>query len=442
MFVVAGFFGRMHMSMMGLAIVLLVSSVTGSYGTAGAVAATSAVAYATVAPFVGTLADRHGQRRVLLPIGIGHAAAVTTLAACAMLGAPLWTMFPAAAATGGTSASLGSMVRARWIHHLGGTAALQAAFSVEAVADEIIFIVGPIIVTSLATAVHPIGGVIAAGTMAVCGTIALALQVRTQPTPRPRPRGGSGSAITVPGLRVLMAVFLLAGSVFAAIEVSVVAFAQGQQQPAAAGFVLASFALGSMVTALWYGARRFRSPLERRFLIGLLLFAAGCMPLPFVTGLVPLGVVIFFSGLAISPTIVPGLALVQRLVPEHQRTEGLTWVSTSIGVGVATGASLSGRLIDEYGTTAGFVMSLAGASLAATVGLAGMRLLRRPAADTGTDRDAGTGAAARPAAGADEGAAAGTDAESSGTDAHAEPTMKVDPGAGHVSGRDRPGHSG
>jgi MFS family permease len=393
MFTVAGLVGRMPMSMMGLAIVLLVSSVTGSYGVAGAVAATSAVAYAAAAPFVGTLADRHGQRRVLLPISLGHAVAVTSLAACALLDAPLWTLFPAAVATGGTSASLGSMVRARWIHHLGGTSALQAAFSVEAIADEIIFIVGPIVVTTLATAVHPIGGVIAAGTMAVCGTTALALQVRTQPPPRPRPRGGSGSAITVPGLRVLMAVFLLAGSVFAAIEVTVVAFAQGQRQPAATGFVLASYALGSMVAALWYGARRFRIALERRFLIGLALFAAGCLPLPFITGLVPLGVVIFFSGLAISPTIVPGLALVQHLVPDHQRTEGLTWVSTSIGVGIAAGASVSGRVIDEYGTTAGFALPLTGATLAVAVGLAGMRLLRRPAPDTAAGEGAGTTAA-------------------------------------------------
>lgn len=381
MFVVAGFFGRMHMAMMGLAIVLFVYSVTGSYGTAGAVAATSAIAYATAAPLVGTSADRHGQRRVLLPMGLFHATAVTMLAACALLGAPLWTLFPAAAATGGTSTSLGAMVRARWIHHLGDTSALQAAFSVESVADEIIFIVGPIIVTTLAAAVHPIGGVLVAGTMTACGTTALALQVHTQPPPRPRPRGGSGSAITVPGLRVLMAVFLLAGSVFAAIDVTVVAFARTQRHPAAAGVVLASYALGSMVAALWYGARHWRSPLERRFLIGLTLFATGCVPLPLITGLLPLGVLILLAGMAVTPTIVPGMALVQRLVPAHQRTEGLTWVSTSIYVGVAVGASLSGRVIDAYGTTVGFVLPLTGAGLAATIALGGMRLLRRPRTD-------------------------------------------------------------
>lgn len=380
LFVLAAFVGRMPMAMMGLGIVLLVSALSGSYGTAGAVAATSALAYAASAPVVGRLADRLGQRRVLVPIGLGHVLAVTSLVTCAVLHAPTWTLFPAAAATGLTSPSLGSMVRARWIHHLGGTPALQAAFSLEAVADEIIFITGPIVVTTLATAVHPVSGVLTAGTLTVTGALALAVQVRTQPAVRPHPGGGAGSAIAAPGLRLLVAVFLLAGSVFAAMDVTVVAFARAQGHPGAAGYVLAAYALGSMVAALWYGARRWRGPLERRFLLGLGLFAVGTLPLPFLSTLPPLAAVMFVSGLAISPTVIPGFGLVQRLVPEHQRTEGLTWVSTSVGVGIALGSSLSGRLVDAYGTRAGFAFAAVAASAAAMIGLAGARLLREPPA--------------------------------------------------------------
>jgi MFS family permease len=400
LFVLAGFFGRMPMAMMGIGIVLLVSSLTGSYGTAGAVAATHALAFAAAAPIAGRLADRHGQRRVLVPVSLGHAVAAGGLAACALTGAPYWTLFPAAVATGMTSPALGSMVRARWIHRLGEGRALHAAFSFESAADEVIFVTGPIVVTTLATAVHPVAGVTAASCLTVTGTLGLAAQVRTQPPARPRPHGGSGSAIAVPGLRLLVPVYLLLGSMFAAMDVIVVAFAQRNGHPGAAGPVLAAYASGSMVAALWYGGRDWRTPLERRFAIALCLVALGALPLPLIPGLVPLAAMVLVSGVTISPVLVSGFGLIRRLVPEHLRTEGLTWASTSIGVGIALGASVSGRIVDAYGTAAGFGAAATAAAVAALIGVAGQRFLRSPATapDTAPEPAFGTTPATAPGA--------------------------------------------
>ncbi|ACY97264.1 MULTISPECIES: MFS transporter [Thermomonospora] len=383
-FVAAGFVGRMSMSMVGIGIVLLVSAVTGSYGIAGSVSAVFALAFAVASPLVGRLADRHGQRRVLLPLGPANGVAMTLLVACALLDLPTWTLFPAAVLGGVTSPGLGAMVRARWINvlHRNGDGRLHTAFSLESVLDEVIFITGPMLVTLLATGVHPAGGVLAAGALTMGGSLAMAAQRGTEPPPRTAGGGGLAGVLALPGVLLLVLVFLLVGTVFGGVEVSVIAFAEAGGHRGLAGVLLASYALGSCAAGLWYGARPWRSPLHRRFLAGLALLVAGLVPLP------PLGahpalwpvmlVVIFVSGLAISPTLIPGYGLVERLVPARRLTEGLALVGTAIGVGVAVGASVTGRLVDARGPGAALLLPVGAGVVAVAAGLAGRSRLREP----------------------------------------------------------------
>jgi predicted MFS family arabinose efflux permease len=228
-----------------------------------------------------------------------------------------------------------------------------------------------VIVTLLATEVHPAGGVAAAGLFTLVGALALATQRRTQPPPRPREIGQARSAITSPALLVLCGVYLLMGSVFGAIDVSGIAFAQEQGHRALAGALLACYALGSATGGLWYGARHWRTPLDRRFRLSLVLVVSGLVPITLIHNLWIMMVVIFFCGLAISPTLIAGFGLVERLVPARQLTEGLTWVSTFIGIGVAVGASVAGRLVDAFGANGAFLFPLGAGVAAVAVGLLG-----------------------------------------------------------------------
>jgi MFS family permease len=371
-FVAAAFVGRMSMSMVGIGIVLLVSAVTGSYGTAGAVSATFALAYAVASPIAGRLTDRYGQGRVLTPLVLANCVSMTSLILCAQLDVPTWALFPAAAASGMTSPSLGALVRARWSHvlRIGGSPAerLHAAYSFESVLDETIFVAGPMIVTLLATGVHPAAGVAVATLLTLVGCLSLAVQRRTEPPPLPRRPGETGSAITAPGVPAVSAVFLLLGVVFGSIEVGAVAFADEAGHPRLAGPLLGLLALGSAGAALWYGARTWRMPLHLRFRIGLTLLVAGLAPLALIDDLYVMMALVFFSGLAISPTIIPAYGLIESLVPAHRLTEGLTWVSTAVGLGIATGASIGGRLMDVSGSEKAFALSLGAGLLAAAVG--------------------------------------------------------------------------
>ncbi len=377
-FVIAGFVGRMPMSMLGIGVVLLISALTGSYATAGAISATVAVAFAVAAPLSGRLVDMFGQARVLIPLVFLHGAALVALMLLAGNGAPVWTLFVSGAVAGAAATSLGSMVRARWTYLFSGSARLHTAFSFESVADEVIFVSGPTIVTALATMVNPYAGLLLSVVFAVGGTVAFALQRRTAP---PVVRTGTrhqGTPILIPGIALLSAVFLAMGAVFGSVDLITVAFAEDHGAKAAAGLLLGSFAGGSLVSGLWYGARAWKISLHTRFRRGLVVFAVGLTPIMLIDDLIAMAVALFLAGFAISPTIITGYALVERLVPTHLLTEGMSWISTSVGFGVAIGAWAGGRLTDLYGASNAYAFSFLSGLLAVGIALGGSALLRVP----------------------------------------------------------------
>ena len=387
-FSAAGFVARLPISMQTLGTVLLVAATSGSYALAGAVSATFALAQAVFSPVLGRLVDRLGQARVLIVALAVHTVGAGALVGLAVAEAPAWTLFAAAAVYGGSYPQPGSLVRARWSHVLADTALLPTALSWESVIDEVIFVVGPVLVTVLATGVAPAAGLLAAYGFTLVGSIALALQRRTQPPTHPAVDGRRRrSVLTLPGVPVLVLVVVALGSVFGSVEVATVAFTAERGHPAAAGIVLALLAGGSLVAGLWYGAVRWRAAVHRRFVLGVLLLAAATVPLPFAPGVVVLAVLAFVGGFAISPALIAGFALLDRLVPARSRTEGLAWFSTGIGIGLALSSSVTGQVVDAAGGRAGLGVTVASGLLAAAIALAGARRLRPPAT-------AGTGAGA------------------------------------------------
>src|SRR6266498_3814849 len=333
-FSAAALVARMPISMQTLGSVLLVAAKTGSYALAGAVSATVVVAQAVVAPPVSRLIDRVGQRRVVLP----------GLAALVLAGAPGWTLFPAAAVFGGAYPPIGSLVRARWAHVVGDAALLTVAYSLESVLDEVIFVSGPVLVTVLATRVAPWAGLTAAGLLAGAGGVAFVLQRGTEPPAQPSDSGRHPSALRVPALRVLSLAAVALGGIFGSFEVTAVAFTADRRQPSAAGLVLALLAGGSLVAGLCYGAVRWRASLRRRLRVGCTALAVASATFPLASGVATLAVLAFLGGLAISPTLITVLAVVEAEVPATVRTEGLSWLLTGIGAGVGISSAVAGQV--------------------------------------------------------------------------------------------------
>ena len=267
-FAIPGVVGRMPMAMLSLALVILLTAVTGSYGIAGAVSAIAALLYAAVTPFAARLADRYGQARVLRPQVIIFAAAMAALAVCAMVRAPVWALAVTAGLSRAAMPSLGPMVRSRWSQLLAGTALLDAAFSLEGIADELIFITGPVLVVALAAGISPVAGVLITAALSVVGMAGLTRQRRSEPPAAPVTRS-YGPALGSPGLRAPIAMTVCLGALFVAVDLATIAFAAHHGAKAAAGPLLGLYGLGSAAAGVWYGTRRWRAPHASRLIAAL-----------------------------------------------------------------------------------------------------------------------------------------------------------------------------
>jgi MFS family permease len=383
----SGFVGRMSMSMYGLGTVLLIASLTGKYGPGGTVAGAGSIGFAALSPYIAQLADRFGQRRVLLIQVAIFTLASATFIGSVELGAPFGVMLATGFVAGAFMPSMSSMVRTRWSGLLAGDPQrLPAAFALESVNDELIFVIGPALVTILATQVFAASGVETAALLAIIGTLVFALQRRTEPAPRPRPPPPPGSParprvrlrlpdVPAAGLITLSPAFLLLGVMFVTADLSTLAFASQLGYRPLAGLVLGTYALGSAIGGLWYGSRHWTAPLGRRFIITATLVVAGVLLLFAMPNLLALDAACLLAGLPISATIIAGYGILERQAPPHRRTEALAWLSSTISVGVAIGSGVAGHLIDAYGPKTGYIFSACCGAAGVLVCLAGRRKL-------------------------------------------------------------------
>ncbi len=368
----AAFVARIPISMVGLGIVLLVEGATGSYGTAGAVSAVYVATSALFAVVQGRLLDRLGQGRVLVPVAVVFALGLGLLVVVVRLGwaPPVWYVL--AAVAGAAMPSAGSCVRARWSHVLRGRPAqLQTAFALEAVVDEAVFIVGPILVTLLATAIDPVVGLATAILTGTVGSLLLAAQRSTEPPPRPpREPGEVVARLPWATLVPLLAVVLALGAALGAAEVVTVAFAEERGHPAYAGPLLALWAFGSLLAGLVTGTVEWRRGPADRLRLGALGLFVSMLPLPWVEPIPLMGVVLFASGFAVAPSLIAATSVVERVVPPGRLTEGMGLLHTSIVAGVAPGAAVAGRVIDAGGSGPAYLVAVGAGGVAALAVLA------------------------------------------------------------------------
>ncbi|MFF1648681.1 MFS transporter [Streptomyces sp. NPDC058240] len=386
-FSAAGFLGRMPLSMMGIGVVTMISQLTGRYGLAGALSATLAMSAAVLGPLISRLVDRHGQRRVLRPATLVALAAVAGLLICAQQRLSDWTLFVFAAGAGCVP-SVGSMIRARWAEiYRGSPRELHTAYSWESIVDEVCFIFGPIISIGLSTAWFPEAGPLLAAGFLLVGVLWLTAQRATEPVPHPRRQHTGGSALRSRGLQVLVVTFVATGAIFGSIDVVTVAFAEERGHKAAASLVLAVYALGSCLAGAVFGLLHLKGKASTRWLVGVCAMAVSMIPLQLAGNLPFLAVALFVAGLAIAPTMVTTMALVEQHVPRTELTEGMTWTSTGLAVGVALGSSAAGWAVDASGAEAGYAVPVVAGALAAAVAFLGYRRLSGPVPEKGRAED-------------------------------------------------------
>lgn len=376
-FALAGLLARIPLPMIGIGVITMLSQLRGSYALAGAVSASFVLTYALVSPQVSRWVDRRGQSRVL-PL----ATAISVLGLLLLLGATWWQasdwILFAGAVLAGFMPSMSAMVRARWTAICRGQDRLQTAYSLETVLDEVTFIAGPPLSVGLAVAVFPQAGVLAAVVLLIAGVSALLLQKGSEPPIQMQEQGSRPSVLRLNSVRLLALLMVAMGVIVGTVDIVSVAFAEQMGQPGAASLVLSAYALGSCVAGLVFGGLKLNIPLHRLLLLGGLATAATTLPLLLVASVAQLAGAVLLAGLFFAPTMIVAMSLVERVVPEQQLTEGMTWLLAGLNIGVAMGAAASGRMVDQGGASSGFMVALYAAALIVLLALSSHQRLRTP----------------------------------------------------------------
>jgi predicted MFS family arabinose efflux permease len=370
-FTLGNLLARLPMGMFSVSAIVMIAGARGSYALAGAVTATGLAATALVGPWTARLVDRYGQARVAVPATALAVLGSLALVLCVHYDAPAWTLFAAYAATA-TTPNTGGMSRARWAHLLKGDPnALHTANSFEQAADELCFMLGPVLAAFLCGAFFPEAGTLVGAVLLLTGVLLFAAQRSTEPPPRGRT--AVKSPLRAPGMPALLAVFLATGAVFGSMEVVTIAFADAQGHRSAAGVVLALQAAGSCAAGLLYGAVKPAGPAEARHPWCLTAMTA-LMTLPLLaaagTGsLLLLAGALLLAGTATAPTMVTGMTLVQHRTPPGRANEGMTLAVTALLGGIACGSAAGGWTAEHLSPTAGYGVPVTAAATALLVAL-------------------------------------------------------------------------
>jgi MFS family permease len=355
----------MPIAMDSLAIIFIVVAATDSYALAGVLTAVGSIVVGAAELYWSRQADQRGQAKILrlaVPIRI---IAFLIFVFLVSKDAPIWTWFVSLIIAESTAINAGGLVRRRWLHTLKNNPdnkdghLVNTAYSWEAMVDEFVFIVGPVVATTCAIKIAPSAGILAGLIFLAIGLPSLAAMKSTEPPAEPRNEQEPHPPILKNRI-VQSIVFPCAflGGFFGAVGITVVGFAEELNHPESTGWLLAIWAVGSAVAALVNGAIKFKSAQATRFLIYLVGLTIGTIPLLFTQTITALAIALFVNGLFIAPLIVNAYGTVENAVPAGQITEALTWVIAGMPLGGAISSALAGVVIDNSGAQMAFWVPL------------------------------------------------------------------------------------
>jgi len=433
-FIPVGLFARLPLAMLTVGALTLVTAVSGSYAVGGAAAGAVGIGSALGAPVLGVLADRLGQRPVLLFAAVFNAAAVAALILTAYLmpgGAELAAAGPVLAAAflaGVSCPQVGPLARVRWMaltaRSSGNQRAedLDTALSYESTADELTFVLGPALVGILASLISPWLPLALAAALTLTLVPAFAVHPthravqRTAPrTPRRTPGGGpprtpgggprgtglrtgtpsaaavdlatapqtgnpaaaGGRTAVVAAVAVPVLAMVCMGTFFGATQTSLSSFSAGFAGAELAGLLYAVMGLSSAAAALSvaYWPRRFGVQARWLACAALMTGLAGLLLLP--SSALPMILVLLVLGLPVGPLMVTVFAIGGLVAPEGKLGTVMTALASGLVAGTAVGSSIAGRLAQDFGYSTAFLVPVCAAAALFLLGAAAAVVLHR-----------------------------------------------------------------
>jgi MFS family permease len=362
-----GCIARLPMGALSLLAILRTHEVTGSFARGGLVAGAYTIALGVSNPALARLVDRTGQTRVLRAGAVIAAGGVTAFALLPS-GTPLGAMIACAAVAGSAQPPVGACMRALWPELARGEDARHAAYALEGVAMEVIYISGPVIIVGAIGSWSITVALLACAGTLLAGDLAFSFQrsSREWRPPEHAERHLAG-ALRGGGVRVLVTVFALCGLAVGAVEVAVPATLEPLGQSELTGPLLGLWGAGSLVGGLIVARVGAPADAPRRLALLLAGWGAAHAALALGTGAVSLAVLLTLAGAAIAPTIVCANGMLDRLAPAGTLTEAFTWTTAGMTAGVAAGAAVAGAIVESATPSLAFALLGGGGVLAALV---------------------------------------------------------------------------
>jgi MFS family permease len=379
--IAATLLARFPIGINALAIVLYLRAERGSFAIAGAVAGALAAGSGIGAPIQGRLVDRFGQRRVLVPLGLVHAAALGAIVATAEAGAPVAVLVACGLIAGFAIPPTSSVLRSMWPTLLHDRRELiPAAYALDSVMIELIFVIGPLLTALIATVLSPPAALIVSAVSVVIGTVtftALPPSRAMEPDPN-RVRAGWLGALSSPGVRTLVLTSLPAGVGIGICEVAIPAFSDEMGAAATAGILLALWSIGSAAGGLAYGALTNRPPLQRVHLVVTAALPVSLLPMAAAPSVAVMALIVIPAGMFIAPLLATRNELIGWVAPEGSRTEAYTWPVTAFVGGIAIGSALAGTIVEQASWRTAFLVAAAFAAGGTVVAVSRRRTVTEP----------------------------------------------------------------
>jgi MFS family permease len=370
---------RMPIGINALAIVLFLRHATGSFAIAGGVAGGLAAGAGIGAPVVGRLVDRFGAR-VMLPLAALHAIALGLLVAGGKAGAPAAALVAAGLVAGASVPPTSSVQRTLWPLLLGERTDLrQAAFALDSVGIEMLFIAGPLLTGVIAAVASPEAALGVSAVAVLAGTIAFL----AQPVVREAVRGSDGGkrdlagALRSAGVRTIVFTSIPPGIGLGMCEVALPAFSYEHGAAQRAGLLLAFWSVGSAAGGIVYGAMH-RPDLQRVHIAVSVLLPLTLIPLAVAPSVAAMALLVIPAGVFIAPLLATRNEMIGWVAPADARTEAYTWPQTAFVGGIAVGAALAGAIVEAAGPSPAFLVAAAVAALGALLAIARRRTLAPP----------------------------------------------------------------
>ncbi|MFI6058091.1 MFS transporter [Streptomyces sp. NPDC051286] len=371
----AALLGRLSYGMVSLSLMLAVKDATGSYSVAGAVMALFGATSVFLSPARAALIDRYGPRRALPPMAGVYATLLATLAYVTWRpGASSLSLGMLAVTAGACTPPLGPVMRTLWSSLVPDRELLRRAYSLDGVAEELLFVTGPLLVGLVMRFTVPAAGVAISAALVLVGASALASSPAVRgPGAPPSTENAAASRDTprrqrllgIVGLRHAAIVAAAVGLCLGALELLVVAFTEQHHRGAAVVWVLAALSAGSAVGGLAYGAVSWRASNRARLPVpaaglGVAMVVAGMSPHVYV-----LVAVVTAAGVFVAPALTTAYLVADESVGADSRTQAGAWVNTAVNAGSSAGTAAVGLLVDRLPPTVCFAVAALPALLCA-----------------------------------------------------------------------------